>query len=389
MCAMRQPAVQALMANRIRISNPAQAKIPARLRLSIRRRLLHWYDQHKRDLPWRRRAGDPYAQWVAEIMLQQTRVDTVIPFYERFMRRFPDVESLARAREQTVLKLWEGLGYYRRIHHFHRAARLLRDRREPVPTCAADLQSLPGVGEYTAAAIASIAFHEPVAAVDGNVARVIARLFGVHDDVLSARGRKKIECLAGELLAPSRPGDFNQAWMDLGSRVCTPRSPDCGRCPLRKTCVAFDTDCADSLPIRGLNGAKRPRELRMVVGILVDGKRMLVRRRPLGGLWSGLWEFPSEEITTQRAAPRRLRDAMKQYGVSPIGRLRSTDIVTHQLTHRSITFHVYVADVLPAKPVEAKKNAMRWVTVDGFAKLSVSRAHRKIFETVHRCATAL
>ena len=316
-------------------------------------------------------------------MLQQTRVETVMPFYERFMRRFPDVESLAGAREQTVLKLWEGLGYYRRIHHLHRAAKLLHKRAESVPTCANELRSLPGVGEYTAAAIASIAYGEPVAAVDGNVARVIARLFGVRDDVLSSRGRKRIERLAGELVSPSRPGDFNQAWMDLGSTVCTPRSPSCDRCPLRSVCVAADADCTDSLPVRGVNGAKRPREMRMVVGILVDGKRMLVRRRPPGGLWPSLWEFPGEEIATQRAAPRWLRGALKRYGLSPIGRLRSAGVVTHQLTHRSIIFHPYVGNVQSATPVDSEPEPMRWVTVKGFEKLSVSRAHRKVFKAAH------
>lgn len=371
------------MAGRSVTSSPAPAPVPTKHRADIRRRLLRWYDRNQRDLPWRRRTADPYAQWVAEIMLQQTRVETAIPFYECFMRRFPDVESLAGAREQTVLKLWEGLGYYRRIHHLHRAARLLRDRRAAVPKTASELQSLPGIGAYTAAAIASIAFGEPAAAVDGNVARVIARLFGVRDDVLSSRGGKRIEQLAGELISPRRPGDFNQAWMDLGSAVCTPRSPDCGRCPLRKTCVASDTDRTDSLPVRGANGARRPRELRMVVGILVDGKRMLVRRRPPGGLWSGLWEFPGEEIATQCEAPRRLREAMKQYDLSPIGRLRSAGVVAHQLTHRSITFHPYVGNVRSATSVESKSESMRWVTVNGFAKLSVSRAHRKIFEAAH------
>ena len=363
-----------------RTSPPASKVIPTSTRSQVRRRLLAWYDRNRRDLPWRRRSGDPYAQWVAEIMLQQTRVDTVMPFYERFMQRCPDVRSLAGAREQTVLKLWEGLGYYRRIHHLHRAAKLLRDRRAPVPETAAELQSLPGVGAYTAAAIASIAYGEPVAAVDGNVARVIARLFGVRDDVLSTRGRKRIEQLAGELLAPRRPGDFNQAWMDLGSTICTPRSPNCARCPLHGTCVAVDTGCADALPIRHANGARRPLNVRTAVALLVHGTRMLVRRRPPGGLWSGLWEFPADEIVAQREAPQRVREAMTKYRLSPAGRLRKAGIVRHELTHRSFVFHVYVCDTATANVNRAASQPLRWVTAKGFEKLSVSRAHRKIFE---------
>ncbi|MCH7849578.1 MAG: A/G-specific adenine glycosylase, partial [Planctomycetes bacterium] len=224
-------------------------QIPTADRARIRRRLLAWYDRNRRDLPWRRRAADPYAQWVAEAMLQQTRVDTVLNYYERFLKRFPDVPALARASREVVLKHWEGLGYYRRVVHLHEAAKQLAADGAAIPNSSHELRRLPGVGPYLAAAIASIAFGERAAAVDGNVARVISRLMGVTDDVQSGPGRRTIQSLADQLIPPGRPGDFNQAWMDLGSAVCTSRSPDCDACPLSGECVALATGMTDELPV--------------------------------------------------------------------------------------------------------------------------------------------
>lgn len=346
-------------------------------RALIRRRLLGWYDRHRRDLPWRRRAHDPYAQWVAEMMLQQTRVDAVLDRYEPFLRRFPTVEAFARARYPTVLKHWEGLGYYRRILFFHRAARELQRQGRGIPTAAAELRRLPGVGEYTAAAIASIAFGERIAAVDGNVARVVARLFGVGDDVLTAKGKRRIGEFASQLVPTKRPGDFNQAWMDLGSSVCTPTSPKCDRCPLESSCVAAATDRVQQLPVRGANrGTVRPK-LSILVAVLVRGDRLLVHRRPLGGLWSGLWEFVNEEGNGGAGGVRRLADGL---GVRLEGTPRKVATVRHQLTHRSIVFHVYVGVAQGKQRAGGLGASYRWVTLRGFGRLSVSTAHRRIYE---------
>ncbi len=343
----------------------------------IRRRLLRWYDLHRRDLPWRRRADDPYAQWVAEIMLQQTRVETVIEYYERFLRRFPTIGRLARAGHEEVLKHWEGLGYYRRILHLHRAARMVCDNGGVIPNNAEALRALPGVGEYTAAAIASIAFERPEAAVDGNVARVLSRLFGVTQDVRSPVGKSRIRDLARSLLSRQRPGDFNQAWMDLGSLVCTPKAPRCDACPLRAHCLAAENGNPEFYPVREAARNQKPKTVSLVVAIFLCEGKMLVRRRERGGLWSGLWEFPTAELAIGAQPARYVRRLAAEMGVSISEHAKKVAEVRHQLTHRSLCFHVYVNR---AEPVDGTTSAnTRWVNVRSFQRLPVSTAHRRIF----------
>jgi len=224
-------------------------------------------------------------------MLQQTRVETVRAYYERFLRRFPTIGRLARADHEDVLKHWEGLGYYRRILHLHRAAQMVCDNGGIIPDHAAALRTLPGVGEYTAAAIASIAFNRPEAAIDGNVARVLSRLYGVTQDVRSPVGSSRIRDLARSLLSRQRPGDFNQAWMDLGSLVCTPKGPSCHSCPLRAHCVAAKYGDAEFYPVREAARNQKTKAVSLVAAIFVNEERMLVRRRGGGGLFSGVREF--------------------------------------------------------------------------------------------------
>lgn len=371
-----------------RRAGTTSAIIPSRRRADVRRRLLRWYDRHRRDLPWRRRVDDPYAQWVAEVMLQQTRVGTVAEYYERFLHRFPDVCALASARREDVLKYWEGLGYYKRALHLHQAARQLRHSDRTVPSTVVELRRMPGVGEYTAAAVASIAGGERVAAVDGNVARVIARLFGVEDDVLSPTGKARVCDLASQLLPAKRPGDFNQAWMDLGSAVCTPKSPECRRCPLRSVCRASATGQAESLPVRGDGRRSQTHEVSSVVGIFVRGRTMLASRRPEGGLWSGLWEFPNVEVKNRSAQARTLRRLAQQCEVALVSRSRRVGVVSHQLTHRLFKFHVYVVAAEP-NGAPSQTAGLRWVSVQAFARLPVSTAHRRAFQTAQETISAL
>ena len=375
---------------------PRGLKPAAQNNAAIRRKLLRWYGAHRRDLPWRRRADDPYAQWVAEIMLQQTRVETVSKYYERFLRRFPTIGNLARADHEDVLKNWEGLGYYRRILHLHRAARMVCEYGGVIPDNAEALRALPGVGEYTAAAIASIAFDRPEAAVDGNVARVLSRLFGVTQDVRSPDGKVRIHDLARSLLSQQRPGDFNQAWMDLGSLVCTPNAPRCDACPLRAHCLAAVSGDPEFYPVREAARIRKPKAVSLVVVIFVREGKMLVRRREPGGLWSGLWEFPAMELHRGTNRPvacargsdgrassacvierRSVRLLAAEMGVVISGRPKRVAEVQHQLTHRSLRFHVYVNR---AEPVDGKPLAnTRWVNVRSFQRLAVSTAHRRIF----------
>jgi A/G-specific adenine glycosylase len=356
-------------------SGHQEGSIPPAVRRAIRRRLLRWYDRNKRDLPWRRRAADPYAQWVAEIMLQQTRVETVIDYYERFTSRFPTLAALARTQHSEVLKYWEGLGYYRRILHLHQAARALCKQNAVMPDTVEGLCRLPGIGEYTAAAIASIAFGRREPAVDGNVARVLARLFGVALDIRSPEGKRRLRSLAEQLIPRSRPGDFNQAWMDLGSSICTPKAPSCQECPLNTNCEAFVARTVDDLPLR--SSLKKVKQVRAVVGVFLNAGCMLLRRRPTGGLWSGLWEFPNVEVTDSCQDADLLQELALDCDVSLRNEPTRAAVVEHRLTHRHITFLVYVASVGNRR--SSPEPAFRWVTKQGVVRLSISTAHRRIY----------
>ncbi|MBA9088035.1 A/G-specific adenine glycosylase [Fontibacillus solani] len=256
--------------------------------------LLKWYDRSKRDLPWRRQRN-PYYIWVSEIMLQQTRVDTVIPYFDRFIERFPAITDLAQAPEEDVLKCWEGLGYYSRARNLQTAARQVVERHGGVvPNVKSDVAALKGVGPYTTGAILSIAFNQPEPAVDGNVMRVLSRFFFIEEDIMKLRTRTLMEQLAAELIPEGRAGDFNQALMDFGATVCTPKSPHCLTCPVMAHCEARLEGAEERLPLK--SKAKPPRPEYHLVA-LVEGEgdhegRILVRQRPNSGLLARMWELP-------------------------------------------------------------------------------------------------
>ena len=254
--------------------------------MAFRRALLDWYDRAKRELPWRG-TQDPYRVWLSEIMLQQTRAEAVAPRYEAFLTRFPTVAALAAADEEAVLKAWEGMGYYSRARNLRRAAMEVV-RRGCFPRSAKEWQKLPGVGAYTAAAVASIAFHEAAPALDGNQARVLSRLLAFEGTVDTPQ---RLRAQAEALIDRERPGDYNQALMDLGSGVCTPRAPKCGLCPVAAFCAARAGGDAESYPHLPPPIARREVEVTVVLAYL--GGRVLVRRRPSKGLLAGLWEFPN------------------------------------------------------------------------------------------------
>ena len=267
----------------------------------VRQRLLAAYDAGKRDLPWRRKT-DPYCIWVSEVMLQQTRVETVIPYYERWVERFPDLEALADADEDEVLLAWQGLGYYSRARRLHEGARVVRERYQgTLPPNSEGLRELPGIGPYTAGAVASIAYGEVVPAVDGNVKRVLSRLYDLPNP-----SPKELQKLAGSLVDPSRPGDFNQALMELGALICTPRSPECHTCPLATECLALDQGTVEVRPSRK---PKRPvPEMEVAVLVLAardedEALHLLLRKRPSTGLLAGMWEFPGVEVPEKGADP--------------------------------------------------------------------------------------
>lgn len=260
--------------------------------------LLSWYRKNKRDLPWRR-SRDPYRIWVSEVMLQQTRVETVIPYYHRFLEKFPTVQALAEAPEEEVLKAWEGLGYYSRARNLQAAMREVHEQfGGVVPQEKEQIASLKGVGPYTAGAILSIAYNKPEPAVDGNVMRVLSRYFLLEDDIAKPAARTKIEKLAKELIPEGAAGDFNQALMELGATICTPRSPQCLPCPVMAHCAALNAGRVDELPVKAK--AKPPRPERRAVA-LVEGSGsyagcVLVRQRPAAGLLARMWELPHVEL---------------------------------------------------------------------------------------------
>ena len=301
--------------------------------------LLRWFDAHARDLPWRG-SRDPYAVWVSEVMLQQTRVETVRTYYGRFLGRFPTVRALAAASPADVLSAWAGLGYYRRARALHAAAREVEARLGgELPDTARALRELPGVGAYTAGAVASIAFGERASAVDGNVARVLSRLFALELTIGTAQAARKLEPLANTLVSAVRPGDHNQAMMELGATVCTPRSPACSACPLADRCVARRTGREDELPI---TAKKREAPVVRLTAAIAAGEgpgAFVLARRPYEGLYGGLWEPPMIEATGPRAKASLLSGGLE---LGP--RLGS---IKHVLTHRVLDVSVRRARIRP------------------------------------------
>ncbi|MGH9773437.1 MAG: A/G-specific adenine glycosylase [Candidatus Acidiferrales bacterium] len=272
--------------------------------LTFRRALLRWFRAHRRDFPWRR-SRDPYRIWLAEVMLQQTRIAAVLPYYRRFLRRFPNVRSLARALQREVLRAWSGLGYYSRACNLHRAAKLVVARHSGKFPCAlSDALALPGVGRYTAAAVLSIAYDSPLAVLDGNVARVLARLGALRGDLRAPRRWRSLELRATELLAPHFPGEWNQALMELGETVCTPQSPRCSECPVARWCRARALGLVEKIPAP--RKKRSPVAVTIAAAVLLDSRgRTFVTRDPGrhdAVLFSRMWQFPAIEVHRHPAA---------------------------------------------------------------------------------------
>ncbi len=339
------------------------------------RLLLAWYRHRKRTLPWRS-TRDPYAVWVAEVMLQQTRVETVIPYFERWMRRFPTVEALAAASEQEVLSLWEGLGYYSRARNLHRAARVVMERHGgKLPADVDALRALPGIGRYTAGAIASIAFGLDEPALDGNQKRVLARLFDVRQRVDSAEGERLLWSLAREHLPPGRAAEYNQALMDLGASICTPRRPDCTACPLREVCRAHALGVQEALPVKKPKG-ETPHYVHAAAVVMREG-RVLLARRPSQGLLGGLWEFPNArlaQVKDDAEAARALEDALETgYGLGVrVG--ASLGSFRHAYSHFRVTVYAFRCALLST----GERTSLEWAAVGALDGYPMGRVDRQI-----------
>lgn len=324
-------------------------------------------------MPWRG-TKDPYHILIAEYLLQRTRVVSGIPYYERFLTQFPDVASLAASPEEEVLRAWEGLGFYRRARNLHAAAKaIVRDHAGRIPSSAAGLAALPGIGPYTAGAVASIAFGEAVPAVDGNVTRVLSRLFRIEADVAAPTGRTQVGAVARTLVPSDRPGAFNQALMDLGSTVCTPRQPACGICPLGELCAARSAGIQAKLP--RMRAPRPPKTVAVAFAYIRANGRTLLVRRPESALLGGLWSLPGGEIHSGERAAAALREAVREQTGLRIEVGDEVAVISHAFSHRRWSGSVLRST--PRGPVGASPS-VKWVTDEDIARLPLVPTHREI-----------
>ena len=339
--------------------------------------LLAWYDLNKRELPWRG-VSDPYRVWVSEIMLQQTRVQAVLGYYARFMAELPDVRALAQVSDERLFKLWEGLGYYSRARNLKRAAQtLVGEYGGRFPRTREDLMRLPGVGDYTASAIAAIAFGEAEPAVDGNLLRVTARVAGIAEDVTDPRVRRKFRAMLAESIDRERPGEWDQAMMDLGATVCLPNgAPLCEKCPARPLCAAYQNGMTETLPLRT---AKKPRRVEeRTVFLLVRDGRIALRKRPAGGLLAGLWELPNVpgNLDTAGAAI-----ALAQWGLTA-ETLAPAGAAKHIFTHVEWDMHGYLA------AVQGENDEFLWADGAALHSAAIPSAFRYYYDTARQALNA-
>lgn len=346
--------------------------LPPQSRRKFRRQLLAWFSAHKRDLPWRK-TKDPYRIWLSEIMLQQTRVAVVAPYYSRFLARFPNLPALARARTDAVLQRWAGLGYYSRARNLHRAAKeILASHSGRFPRSYEAALSLPGIGRYTATAVLSIAYGEPLAVLDGNVARVLARLGAVRGNLRKPATWKRLDEAAQNLLAREAPGDWNQAMMELGATVCTPKSPRCSDCPVSRWCRARKLGMVEKIP------ATRPQpkgvQITLTPAVLLDPRgRTLLIRKPDGALFSRLWQFPLLE-TKGNGRGRLLQHLKENLGIAGDSRVTPLGAAHHTVTFRQVRLESYLVRVANLPQIQGARSPL----LAGLSKLPISSATRKI-----------
>ncbi len=338
--------------------------------------LLNWFSTNSRDLPWRN-IRDPYFVWVSEIMLQQTRVESVIPFFERWMREFPTIMALADAQIDEVLRLWEGLGYYRRAHNLHLAARVLVDEYGgTIPSEISELRRLPGVGAYTAAAIAAIAFEVDVLAVDGNLRRVLSRLFDFSEDPRTTSGERHLRELAAPLLPRGSASLFNQALMDLGAMICKPQNPECEGCPVNVFCLSYERGTQGDRPITKKRSAIP--HYNVAAGILEIDEKVLIARRPAGQLLGGLWEFPGGKCDQGEDITQCLQREWKEELGADIQASRKLGEFRHAYTHFKVTVHAYSCRLKSGKPRAIEHSEIRWVGAQDLGAYPMGKIDRAI-----------
>lgn len=348
--------------------------------MCVSKKLLDWYAENARILPWRSfDEPQPYKVWISEIMLQQTQVDTVIPYYERWIKRFPDLASLAVADEQDVLNCWEGLGYYSRARNLYKAAQVfMKEYHGSFPTSAAELQKLPGIGRYTAGAISSIAFGRDEAALDGNIRRVYARLFNVDEPLGSSQVEARLWQIAEEQLPQGRAGDYNQALMDLGSMVCLPKNPLCEICPLKENCRAKALGLQQELPVKKRK-AQVPHYTVTAAVIQADG-RVMIAKRHANGLLGGLWEFPGGKLSDEdENLEDCLRREIREELAADILVLEPYGTYRHAYTHFKITLHAFLCALKDGQTlIPQEHDAIAWVGLDELEDYPMGKVDRQI-----------
>lgn len=334
------------------------------------KKIIEWYKENKRDLPWRD-TKDPYSIWLSEIILQQTRVAQGLPYFERFIENFPTIFDLAAAKEKDVLRLWQGLGYYTRARNLHRCAKVIAEERNgSFPTNFIDLQKLPGIGVYTAAAIASFAFLEPVAVVDGNVFRVLSRVFGIDHDIGSAEGKEFFSKKANELISKDQPDLFNQAIMEFGALQCLPKNPKCDECIFRKLCVARTNGWQDQLPVKSKKIKVRKRYFYYLV--IEQNKKIMMRKREGKDIWKGLYDFPLIEMSRPQKTKMIIRQAEELLSLNKKLKIDDSSptyrhVLSHQILHAKFIFIVFSQK--QSVYIKLKKDEGRFYTKASIHKL--------------------
>ncbi|MFH1738282.1 MAG: A/G-specific adenine glycosylase [bacterium] len=347
-------------------------------KIGLRRALLTWFRKCARDLPWRR-SKNPYRIWVSEIMLQQTRIDTVLPYFQRFIQSFPNVQALASAKEDRVLKQWEGLGYYRRAFNLQKTARIIvHEYGGRFPKTVEEWRRLPGVGRYTAGAVTSIAFDVQTPVLDGNIKRILARLFKIQKCVDDGSTIRDLWTAVEELVPAKHPGDFNQAMMELGSRICTPKRPLCDECPVTKLCDARAMDCVEDFPVR--QPKQRIPHYDIVAAAIRKNGRYLLGKRPPGGMLSGLWEFPGGKVEQGETREQALvRELEEEIGIT----IRVDSHITsvdHTYSHFKISLHLYECEIIGGKPQAKYHSEVKWILRSQFDRYAFPAADLKFFD---------
>lgn len=344
------------------------------------KRLTDWFSRHQRPMPWRDNP-EPYYVWVSEIMLQQTQVDTVIPYFNRFINRFSTLKDLAEASEHDVLKLWEGLGYYSRARNLQKAAKLVQSTYNgQIPSTYDSLQLLPGIGPYVAAAIASIAFNEPVPVVDGNVFRVFTRFWGISEDIRLPKTRTLLFDKLTPIIQTAIPSQFNQAMMECGALICKPSSPKCPQCPLNAECIAYSTNTIAQYPVK--SPSKKVPHYTIGVGVIKKDGKILIAKRKSDQMLGGLWEFPGGKQQDGEPLEATIKREIKEETTLDVDVQTKITSVNHAYSHFKITLHAFWCEWIRGTAVPNTSDEIRWIQLSELSDYPFPKANKTVCEKI-------